>query len=504
MPRKWEDMLMNFNFHLELLGQKYDIFNLFNHLISDLEVEYSFLLESVQEETRETLYSFICLEPDFILEIKNGKLKIRTVLSERGEKILEEINSTETKPFIESNGSFNDQVKYDMKAFDELQKYVFFNKNAFREIFPRNVFYGGYLGYIGYDSVASWVKFNSKSSYPDVLLGLHSKVLIYNHKTGQLFSIDNTLEGENGYERPIELIKSIKKYHRHPMKKYPELSLNETEEYKSTVPFEKYSEMIEKTREHIFSGDIIQAVISRKIKTCSSADDLDIYGALRLLNPSPYMYYLNFKDIRILGSSPEALVSMDNEHVRTVPIAGTRRRGKTPEEEEKMVRELTQDPKEQAEHVMLVDLARNDLAKVSKSGTVIAKDFKVVRKYKHLMHLVTHLESQRRDISSVEILRSMFPAGTVSGAPKLRAMEIINEVERESRGPYGGVVGYFSLNGDADFAIAIRTIFMNNKELTVQAGGGIVKDSIPRLEWIETRNKMRSILLSIRMAEAFQ
>ena len=166
-----------------------------------------------------------------------------------------------------------------------------------------------------------------------------------------------------------------------------------------------------------------------------------------------------------------------------------------------MTNELLNDPKEKAEHLMLVDLARNDLSKISKTGTVKAKDFQSIRKYKHLMHMVTHLECKKRNIPSVDILRSMFPAGTLTGAPKLRAMEIINEIEMESRGPYGGVVGYFSLNGDADFAIAIRTIFRNKKELTVQAGGGIVKDSQPRLEWIETRNKMRSTLLSIKMAE---
>ncbi|MHC1591986.1 MAG: anthranilate synthase component I family protein [Candidatus Helarchaeales archaeon] len=494
--------MMNFNFHLELLGTVNNVFDLFRHFRVDLESEFCFLLESVQEETKETLYSFMCFEPDYVLEIKKGKSKIRSVHSERGEKILEQINSREPINPERQDFLLEDRVKYDIKAFDELDRYVIFNQNTFREIFPRNVFYGGYLGYVGYDCVASWVGFNSRSPYPDVLMGFHSKVLVYNHQNRQLFFIDNTFEGESSYERPEELIKSMRRYEPRQEPNYPKLPISATDGYQSNVTFDEYAEMIEKTKEHVYSGDIIQAVISRKIQTTTTGDDLDIYGALRLLNPSPYMYYLDFGDIRLLGSSPEALVSIDNKKVRTVPIAGTRKRGATPEEEERMIKELTSDPKEQAEHVMLVDLARNDLAKISKVGSVSASTFKAVRKYKHLMHLVTHLEAERRDLSSVEILRSMFPAGTVSGAPKLRAMEIINEVERDSRGPYGGVVGYFSLNGDADLAIAIRTIFRHNDDLTVQAGGGIVKDSIPELEWIETRNKMRSILLSIKMAEA--
>jgi len=492
---------MNFNFHLELVGRNFDIFALYEHLVKDLDLNYSALLESVEENTRETLYSFICIEPDFIFEIDKGKSKIRNVFTERGEKIIEEINSREIKNNGINNITLDDRVNYDMRSLDELQKYVIFDGNVFREIFPRNVFYGGYLGYIGYDTVASYVKYEPNSSYPDVLMGMHTKVLIYNHKTNQLFRIENTLEDEKFYASPTELRRSIRNYHPKPSKKFPDIPLEALEEYKSTIPFEEYSEMIEKTREYIYAGDIIQAVISRKINLETKASDLDIYAALRQLNPSPYMYYLNFKDIRIIGSSPEALVSIDNDIVRTVPIAGTRKRGATEEEDQKMTDELQYDPKEKAEHLMLVDLARNDLSKISKIGSVKALDFQVVRKYKHLMHLVTFLESEKRDISSIEVLRSMFPAGTLSGAPKLRAMEIINEIEKESRGPYGGVVGYFSLNGDADFAIAIRTMFLNKSNVTIQAGGGIVKDSQPKLEWIETRNKMRSVLRAIKMAE---
>ncbi|NHI93464.1 MAG: anthranilate synthase component I family protein [Candidatus Lokiarchaeota archaeon] len=492
---------MNFNLHLELLGQNYDIFNLFSHLTEDLDAKNSFLLESVQENTRETLYSFICLEPDFIVEIRKDKAKVRDITTERGHKILDEINSREINISSNANDLLDDQVKYNMEALDALQKYVVFTKKSFREIFPRNVFYGGYLGYIGYDTVAPWVKFTSRSPYPDILMGMQTRVLIYNHKTRQLYVITNTIEGENGYETPMELKKSIEKYKAGPLKKYPDIPLETLDEYKSTVSFEKYSEMIDKTREYIYAGDIIQAVISRKIELTTPAKDIEIYGALRQLNPSPYMYYINFDNIRLLGSSPEALVSIDNEMIRTVPIAGTRKRGLTKEEDEAMKNELINDPKEKAEHLMLVDLARNDLAKVSERGTVNALDFQAIKKYTHLMHMVTHLESKKRNISSVDILRSMFPAGTLTGAPKLRAMEIINEIENDSRGPYGGVVGYFSLNGDADFAIAIRTIFMNDSKLTVQAGGGIVKDSQPKLEWIETRNKMRSTLSAIKMAE---
>ncbi len=261
--------------------------------------------------------------------------------------------------------------------------------------------------------------------------------------------------------------------------------------------------MIEKTKEHIYAGDIIQAVISRRLYTESKVDSMAIYEILRQLNPSQYMYNMNFDDVKIIGSSPEALVSKNKDILTTVPIAGTIRRGQTPEEDLKLEKELIEDPKEQAEHIMLVDLARNDLAKVSYPGTVDTYELMSIQKYQKVQHIISKVRS-RTPLDGYQVLKSMFPAGTLSGAPKKRAMEIINELETESRGPYGGGVGYFSINGDMTFAIAIRTLFGKAGKYFAQAGGGIVADSQPDDEFRETYNKLYSVIKSIKIAEVKQ
>ncbi|MFX1451641.1 MAG: anthranilate synthase component I family protein [Promethearchaeota archaeon] len=491
---------MEFNFHIETLGKYSDIYSLFKYLNYDLELEQSFFLESVQEESKELLFSFICLEPDYILEITNNKYKFKELKTEKGEAIKAFLESNENLDESKEYTNFKDKVIYNVKALDLLEKLSPLDEHGFYEIFPRNVFYGGYLGYIGYDIVSDWVGYSKKTKFPDVMVGMHTKVLIFNHRTNKLYYIENTLK--NGYEAPTRIIQSLKKYK--PLKpiQYPKVSMNGTSNIISNVNQVEYFKMIEKIREYIYDGDIIQAVLSRKLKVKSETHDMDIYGALRQINPSPYMYYLNFGKIRLIGSSPEALVTIDNDKISTVPIAGTRKRGKTTEEDEALELELLDDIKEKAEHVMLVDLARNDLAKVSKPGTVQPIDFMKIKRFRNVMHIITTLNSIKRDkISSFEILKSMFPAGTVSGAPKLRAMEIINELEKEPRGPYAGVVGYCSLNGDCDWAITIRTLYLNENEITAQAGGGIVKHSQPVNEWFETENKLKSILQAVKMAE---
>ncbi|MFQ5763026.1 MAG: anthranilate synthase component I family protein, partial [Candidatus Bathyarchaeia archaeon] len=255
--------------------------------------------------------------------------------------------------------------------------------------------------------------------------------------------------------------------------------------------------------EYVFDGDIFQVVLSRRVKSDCKTEDLDVYGALRSLNPSPYMYYLNFGNLRMIGSSPEALVSLNGKQITTVPIAGTRRRGRTHRDEERMQNELTTDPKERAEHIMLVDLARNDVAKLAEPGSVKTRNFMTVRKFKHVMHLITTVTGElRRGLDARDVLKSVFPAGTVTGAPKFRAMEIIRELEKTARGPYAGATGYLALNGDMDWAITIRTILLHRNHVSVQAGAGIVAGSKPELEWIETENKMRSLLKALKLAEA--
>ncbi len=491
---------MEFNFHIETLGTFSDIYSLFKHLNYDLELKQSFFLESVQEESKELLFSFICLEPDYILEIKNNKYKFKELKTEKGETIKAFLESSENLDKSKHYDNFTDKVVYNVKALDLLETLTPLEEHGFYEIFPRNVFYGGYLGYIGYDIVNEWVGYTKKSKFPDVMVGMHTKVLIFNHKTNKLYFIENALK--NGYKPPERLIRSLKKYKPSKPINYPKVSMNGTSNIVSNVSEIEYFKMIEKIKDYIYSGDIIQSVLSRKLRVKSETHDMDIYGALRQINPSPYMYYLNFGKIRIIGSSPEALVTIDNDKISTVPIAGTRKRGNTPEEDKALELELLNDIKERAEHVMLVDLARNDLAKVSKPGTVEPIDFMKIKRFRNVMHIITTLNSIKRDkISSFEILKSMFPAGTVSGAPKLRAMEIINELEKEPRGPYAGVVGYCSLNGDCDWAITIRTLYLNETEITAQAGGGIVKHSQPVNEWFETENKLKSILQAVKMAE---
>ena len=254
------------------------------------------------------------------------------------------------------------------------------------------------------------------------------------------------------------------------------------------------------SKEHIAKGDVTQVVLSRKLRMESSIPPILVYQVMRRLNPSPYMYFLNFEGCKIIGSSPEALVTVDRGSCNTVPIAGTRRRGMTQEEDLTLERELLSDPKEVAEHIMLVDLARNDLAKISIPGSVDTYELMQIRRYRDVMHIISKVRS-RTHFHGIDVLKSMFPAGTVSGAPKLRAMELIQKLEPESRGPYAGVVGYFALNGDCDWAITIRSLYVQNHSFTAQAGAGIVADSDPQSEWAETQNKITSALKSVIIAE---
>jgi anthranilate synthase component 1 len=359
------------------------------------------------------------------------------------------------------------------------------------------------LGYIGYDAVAPYVGYKSTSEFPDVLMGLYTKVLVYSHESNALFMIDNSIDD---YSKDKEIRYQLSVFNRNNKSsgnnEFP-LDIEDIDEsdFRSNTSKSAHERMVEKTKEHIYAGDIIQAVISRRLYTDSKVDPMAIYEVLRALNPSPYMYNINFNDIRIIGSSPEALVTKNKDILSTVPIAGTIRRGKTPEEDLKLEKELLEDPKEQAEHIMLVDLARNDLAKVSYPGTVDTYELMGIQKYQKVQHIVSKVRS-RTPLDGFQVLKSMFPAGTLSGAPKLRAMQIIQELETENRSIYGGSIGYFSFNGDLAMAIAIRTLFGCNKTYFAQAGGGIVADSQPHEEYMETYNKLYSVLKSIKIAEA--
>jgi anthranilate synthase component 1 len=259
--------------------------------------------------------------------------------------------------------------------------------------------------------------------------------------------------------------------------------------------------MVLETKERIKAGEIFQGVISNAKEYEITGNKLSFYERLRKINPSPYMYHLKLGDQEIIGSSPEMLVRVENNIVETFPIAGTRKRGKTPYEDAKLEKELLNDEKERAEHLMLVDLARNDVGKVSEFGTVTVPEYMDVKKFSHVQHIVSRVQGRlKQDKTAVDAFESIFPAGTLSGAPKIRAMEIINELEKIPRGPYAGAVGYFSLNGNADFAITIRTMVCEGKRAKIQAGAGIVHDSVPEEEYYESENKAGALLCALKDA----
>ena len=497
---------MEFDIHIEKIGTLDDIFGFYKYLVKKDDLNKHVLLESASENTKESLYSFIALEPDFMLEINQDQFKIYDITSERGENIRNYVESKDPAEERPHNPlPFKDNVEYNMVALDTLSHLTPYSNLPFTELFPRNIFYGGMLGMISYDVVAPYVGYSSRSEFPDVLMGLYTKVLVYSHQSKALFMIDNSIDD---YSKDKDIRYQLNLFNRNNVSNGNiklSTGIEEIDEagFRSNTSKSAHTRMIEKTKEHIYAGDIIQAVISRRLYTESKVDSMSIYEVLRQLNPSPYMYSINFEDVKIIGSSPEALVTKNKDILTTVPIAGTTRRGKTLEEDLKLEKELLNDPKEQAEHIMLVDLARNDLAKVSYPGTVDTYELMSIQKYRKVQHIVSKVRS-RTPLDGFDVLKSMTPAGTLSGAPKKRAMEIIQELETESRGPYGGSIGYFSFNGDMAFAIAIRTMFGKGEKYFAQAGGGIVADSQPDNEFRETYNKLYSVLKSIKIAEAKQ
>ncbi|MEW6681154.1 MAG: anthranilate synthase component I family protein, partial [bacterium] len=305
---------------------------------------------------------------------------------------------------------------------------------------------------------------------------------------------------EKTYESSIESIEMIEKKIKRPI-------LDTHQDIIESKPIfemskEKFIKMVLSAKEYIKLGDIIQVVLSQRIKRRTSASPISVYRSLRHINPSPYMFFLDFSDIKIIGSSPELLVRLEDGIAETRPIAGTRRRGKTQEEDKRLEEELLNDPKERAEHIMLVDLGRNDLGRVCKIGTIGVSDFMKIEKYSHVMHIVTSVKGKmEKGLGPFELISACFPAGTLSGAPKKRACEIIDELEPVRRGVYGGAVGYFSFLGNMDTAITIRTILLYNGIAYIQAGAGIVADSDPEKEYEESLNKAGCCLSAISLAE---
>lgn len=379
-----------------------------------------------------------------------------------------------------------------------------------REHLPR--FTGGLVGYFGYETIAYIEPKLSKQNKPDdletpdILLMVSEEVVVFDNLAGKVFIIVHVDPNEKsalekGEARLGEIESRLKS-------KAPEVVSNKTKQvdesdFVSGFTEQGYKEAVSKAREYIIDGDIMQVVLSQRLTIPFEAHSLDLYRALRGLNPSPYMYYLDLDDHQVVGSSPEILVHLEDGRVTVRPIAGTRPRGEDEAADIKLEEELLADPKELAEHLMLIDLGRNDAGRVCETGTVTLTDKMIVERYSHVMHIVSNVTGKLKSgLNAMDVLRATFPAGTVSGAPKIRAMEIINELEPIKRGIYSGAVGYLSWNGNMDTAIAIRTAVIKDKKLSIQAGAGIVYDSIPQNEWDETMNKARAIFRAVAKAEA--
>ena len=450
------------------------------------DAPYSYLLESVQGGEKWGRYSIIGLPCETIVRITGHDIEVKHC----GE-VIETTTSDDPLSWIET---FKEQYK--VPDLDDL---------------PR--FHGGLVGYFGYDTVR-YVEPRlgdcpnpDPLGTPDILLMVSNDIIVFDNLSGRLFlivhadpSTDNALQNA---QKSLDLLTT---HLRTATPKYSSSNTGKTVDEKDFVSgftHDGFIDAVETAKQYITDGDIMQVVLSQRLSIPFSAQPMDLYRALRTLNPSPYMYYLNLEDFHIVGSSPEILVRMEDDEVTVRPIAGTRPRGKTAEEDKALEQDLLADPKELAEHLMLIDLGRNDAGRVSQVGTVELTDKMIVERYSHVMHIVSNVTGKVvPDMSCIDALRATFPAGTVSGAAKVRAMEIIDELEPVKRGVYAGAVGYLSWSGNMDTAIAIRTAVIKDDTLHIQAGAGIVYDSIPEMEWKETMNKARAVFRAVAMAES--
>ena len=448
---------------------------------------HSYLFESVQGGEKWGRYSIIGLPARTVLKVRGYAVTIE----EAGE-VVEQVEVPDPLAFIEAF-----QERFRVPDLDGL---------------PR--FFGGLVGYFGYDTIryveprlAKTVKPDTIGA-PDILLMLSDEVVVFDNLRGRLQIIVHAQPG--GLEVAQQRLDAIEAQLRLPLAapqtQHRPAKVDEAD-FVSGFTEDGFKHAVHKAKEYIAAGDVMQVVLSQRMSIPFSAPSLDLYRALRGLNPSPYMFYLDLGDMQVVGSSPEILVRLEGDEVTVRPIAGTRRRGHDAAEDAAFEAELLADPKERAEHLMLIDLGRNDIGRVCKTGSVRLTEKMLIERYSHVMHIVSNVTGQLRDgLSAMDVLRATFPAGTVSGAPKVRAMEIIDELEPVKRGVYAGAVGYLgwggSNGGNMDTAIAIRTAVIKDGELHIQAGAGVVYDSIPALEWKETMNKGRAIFRAVALAEA--
>jgi anthranilate synthase component 1 len=376
-------------------------------------------------------------------------------------------------------------------------------------------FHGGLVGYFAYDCVryvepslasAEASQLKDVIGTPDILLMVSDEVLVFDNLSGTLnLVIMVNPDVENAYERAQQRINQLEHNLRGPTPALASINLQaeavSEKAFESNIGEGAFTQSVDKIKEYVLSGDTMQVVISQRLSMPFTSEPVNLYRALRSLNPSPYMYFVDLGDHQVVGSSPEILARLEDNEVTVRPIAGTRRRGHTADEDAALEAELLADPKEIAEHLMLIDLGRNDVGRVAQIGSVELTEKMIVERYSHVMHITSNVTGQLREgLSAMDVLRAALPAGTLSGAPKIRAMEIINELETEKRGIYGGAVGYLAWNGNMDTAIAIRTAVLKDGKIYVQAGAGVVSDSQPALEWKETMNKARALFRAVDVA----
>lgn len=447
---------------------------------------YSYLLESVQGGERFGRYSFIGLPARTRIEARGNRVRI-------------------------INGAGSQEVEAgDPLAF--VESYLSCFKVAPYPGLPR--FCGGLVGYFAYDAVryiehklAGHARPDTLNT-PDMLLLLSEELVVVDNLSGKLYLIvyaalgdTGSMEAAEAYEVAKKRLKELLANLRKPVE-IPLEAPSKPAEAVSEFDEADFIEAVERAKRYIFDGDIMQVVLSQRTSKPYGASPLALYRALRSLNPSPYMFYYHFGEFHVVGASPEILVRLEGGIVTVRPIAGTRPRGKTIHEDSALAADLLGDPKERAEHLMLMDLGRNDVGRVAQTGTVKVTENMQIEHYSHVMHIVSNVDGKLKPgLNAMDVLRATFPAGTVSGAPKVRAMEIIDELEVSKRGIYAGAVGYLGFNGDMDLAIAIRTGVIKDGKLHVQAGAGIVADSVPQSEWIETQNKAKALLRAAEIAE---
>jgi anthranilate synthase component 1 len=447
---------------------------------------YSYLFESVHGGEKWGRYSIIGLPCHEVARVRD-----RTISVSRDGEVVESVHAEDPLTWIDTY-----RKRFRVPEVDGLPRFT-----------------GGLVGYFSYDTVRyieprlAHCPNPDPLATPDVLLMVSDEVVVFDNLAGRLYLVVHADPAHEGaYAGACRRLQELEQRLRDGARRYRSAALPRQvgeEDFNSGFTREGFEAAVERIKEYIVAGDAMQVVLSQRLSVPYSAPPVDLYRALRCLNPSPYLYYLDLDEFHIVGSSPEILVREEGGLVTVRPIAGTRRRGHTEAEDRALERELLADPKELAEHLMLIDLGRNDVGRVAEIGSVRLTEKMLIERYSHVMHIVSNVDGRlAKGLGPMDVLRATFPAGTVSGAPKIRAMEIIDELEPVKRGVYAGAVGYVGWGGNMDTAIAIRTAVIADGTLHIQAGAGIVADSRPELEWKETMNKGRAIFRAVSMAES--